>query len=124
MYPFLLLKSIFVCDFRSAFRLFMGDTASCGRLDGRLIVFVVIENTEVCFVDHMVIAFDISSFACFDDILRDISGIVRSEQIVFVDFGDVGVFGSDIYSIYIGAFLLDLGHDFKAQVIEVASAAK
>ena len=80
VYDFLLLSdSVFVCDFRSAFRLITGDAASCGRLERRLVVFVVIENTEVCFIDHMEIAFDISCFACFDDILRDISGIVRSE---------------------------------------------
>ena len=94
------------------------------RLLRRLIVFVIVEDTEIRLVNHMVIAFDISCLACVDDILRNISGIVRSEQIVFVGFVDVRVFGSDIYSFYVGAFLLDLGYDFKAQVIEIASAAK
>lgn len=72
----------------------------------------------------MKIAFDISRFACLGDIFRDVGGVVVSEQIVFVVFVDVGVFGSDVYSFYVGAFLLDLGHDFKAQVVEIASAAK
>ena len=58
------------------------------------------------------------------NILRDRSSVVRSEQIVFVILIDVRVFGSDIYSFYIGAFLLDLAHDFKTQVIEITSAAK
>ena len=125
VYDFLLLSdSVFVCDFRSAFRLITGDASSCGRLEGRLVVFIVIENTEICFVDHMVIAFDISSFACIDYILRDISGVVRSEQIVLVVFADVRIFGSDIYSSYLRALFLEFGHDFKTQRIEIAPAAK
>lgn len=90
----------------------------------RLIAFVIVEDTEIRFVNHMVIAFDISCPACVDDILRNISGIVRFEQIVFVVPTDVRVFGSDIYSFYAGSFFLDFGYDFKTQVIKIASAAK
>ena len=72
----------------------------------------------------MVIAFDISSFARIDYILRDISGIVRFEQIVLVVFADVRIFGSDIYSSYLRALFLEFGHDFKTQRIEIAPAAK
>ena len=87
-------------------------------------MFVVIEDAKGCLVDHKVIAFDISRFARLDDILRDISRVARSEQTILVVLVDVRVLGSNIYALYVGAFLLNFGHDFKAQVIEIASAAK
>ena len=89
-----------------------------------MIGFVIIKNTDVCLVNHVVIAFNISGFSCFFDFVGDISYIIEFEQIFFVVLVDIRVFSSDIDSFYIGPLLFNLGYDFKAQVIKIALAAE